>query len=216
MAPKIIMHYFDLPGRAETTRLLLKMGGIEYEEKIIERETWPDVKKTMPFGQVPVLEVDGKLLAQSSAMERYAAGLAHLLPTDLWALAKHDELLGFLNEIGDLLMATYSIQDPEAKIKARQDLVAGPIKAKLEKLSSMLEAAGGKFFLGETALYVDIAIFKSLSGLTGGTMDGVPTTLLDDYPVLKAFHSRVAALPPIKAFYEAVTEGPRLAYKPRV
>lgn len=31
---------------------------------------------------------------------------------------------------------------------------------------------------------------------------------------LKAFHDRVARLPPIAKFYERFTEGPRLSYKP--
>ncbi|KAF5829953.1 hypothetical protein DUNSADRAFT_15272 [Dunaliella salina] len=76
------------------------------------------------------------------------------------------------------------------------------------------EAAGGEFFTGSKPMYPDILIFKNLSGIVGGSMDGVPTNLLDNYPKLKAFHDRVAQLPPIAKYYEKVTEGPRLAYKP--
>ena len=60
-----------------------------------------------------------------------------------------------------------------------------------------------------------IFAFKQLSGMVGGSMDGVPPTLLDDYPELKELHNRVASLPPIAKMYEDVTEGLRLAYKPR-
>lgn len=44
-------------------------------------------------------------------------------------------------------------------------------------------------------------------------MDGVPTDLLDSYPVLKCHHNMVAALPPIAKMYEGAT-GARVSYKP--
>ncbi len=46
--------------------------------------------------QVPVLEVDGKMLAQSGAIERYAAKLAGLYPSDEWELAKVEEVVHFV------------------------------------------------------------------------------------------------------------------------
>lgn len=52
------------------------------------REEWAALKPQMPFGQVPVLEVDGKYLAQSKAIEMYAARLTGLYPTDTWEAAQ--------------------------------------------------------------------------------------------------------------------------------
>ena len=49
----------------------------------------------------------------------------------------------------------------------------------------------------------------------GGAIEGVPPTLLDPYPELKALHNRVAVLLPVAKRYENVTEGLRLAYKPQ-
>ena len=43
--------------RAETTRILLNYGGVPFEDYILQREEWADLKLKMPFGQVPVLEV---------------------------------------------------------------------------------------------------------------------------------------------------------------
>lgn len=43
--------------------------------------------------------------------------------------------------------------------------------------------------------------------------DGIPTTLLNEFPEIKAYHNRVAALPAVAKMYENVTEGPRLSYK---
>ena len=60
-----------------------------------------------------------------------------------------------------------------------------------------------------------IYAFKHFSNLVGGTYDGIPPTLLDPYPELKALHNRVAVLPTVAKRYENVTEGARLAYKPQ-
>lgn len=213
MAPTIRLHYFELPGRAELTRIILAYGGIAYENVVIDRTTWPTVKTTMPFGQVPVLEVDGKMLAQSSAIDRYAAQLAGLLPSDPWLAAKADELVAFLQEIGDVFRPSFSIKDPEEKLKARAELCAGPVKEKLSKLSSLLEANGGEYFVGNSLSYADLAVFSTLSMLVSGFLDGVPKSMLDDYPILKTHHNRIAALPKIAEHYQNA-EGLRVSYKP--
>lgn len=46
---------------------------MEYEDQRVERENWPSLKPTMPTGQIPVLEFDGKKLSQSVAIARYLA-----------------------------------------------------------------------------------------------------------------------------------------------
>jgi len=38
------------------------------QDNRIEFAEWPVFKATTPFGQVPVLEVDGKVIAQSAAI----------------------------------------------------------------------------------------------------------------------------------------------------
>ncbi len=76
--------------RAEATRIMLDIAGVPYEDKRVSHAEWPAIKPTTPFGQVPVLEVDGKQLAQSGAIERYAAKLAKLYPEDPWEAAQVD------------------------------------------------------------------------------------------------------------------------------
>jgi glutathione S-transferase len=46
---------------------------VDYEDKRIPREEWPTMKPNTPLGQMPVLEVDGKMLGQSVAIARYLA-----------------------------------------------------------------------------------------------------------------------------------------------
>ncbi|CAM9679449.1 unnamed protein product, partial [Sphacelaria rigidula] len=49
--------YFDLPGRAEATRLAFAVGDVEFEDKRISFDEFADVASGLPFSQVPVLEV---------------------------------------------------------------------------------------------------------------------------------------------------------------
>lgn len=55
----------------------------------------------MPFGQVPVLEVDGKLLAQSGAICRYLALQVGLAGKSEWDQAQVDM---YADAVRDLMM----------------------------------------------------------------------------------------------------------------
>ncbi|KAJ8894209.1 hypothetical protein PR048_006819 [Dryococelus australis] len=71
MAPKYKLIYFSLNALGEPIRLLLSYGNQEFEDFRIEREKWPSIKTTMPFGKAPVLEIDGKQAHQSITICRY-------------------------------------------------------------------------------------------------------------------------------------------------
>ena len=77
MAPKYVLEYFNLQARGELARLLLHQAGVEFED--IEHKLGPDwvnIKndvKRFPLGQVPTLAVDGKVICQSQAINRYLA-----------------------------------------------------------------------------------------------------------------------------------------------
>jgi hypothetical protein len=58
----------------------------------------------------PYSQVDGKMLCQSGAIERYVAKMAGLTPKDAWEAAKVDETICFIQEISDLLSSTMSIK----------------------------------------------------------------------------------------------------------
>ncbi|VDN38140.1 unnamed protein product [Cylicostephanus goldi] len=82
--------YFEARGAAEVIRQIFALAGAEYEDVRIPRDEWPKHKSVsittnslfrnaiwpnakMPFGQMPVLEVDGQQLAQSFAIARFLA-----------------------------------------------------------------------------------------------------------------------------------------------
>ncbi|KAK5972432.1 Glutathione S-transferase [Trichostrongylus colubriformis] len=82
--------YFNGRGAGEIIRQLFIIAGVEFEDKRLEIEEWPKYKAEMPFNQVPVLEVDGKLLPQSFAIVRYLARQFGYAGKDAWEEAVVD------------------------------------------------------------------------------------------------------------------------------
>ncbi|KAE9308873.1 hypothetical protein PR003_g20640 [Phytophthora rubi] len=80
--PQLKLTYFDIKGRAELTRLIFHYGGVTFTDNRVARADFPALKPTLPFGQVPALEVNGTSYAQSMAVARYAAKLSGLYPSD--------------------------------------------------------------------------------------------------------------------------------------
>ncbi|KAJ9506519.1 hypothetical protein QJQ45_019614 [Haematococcus lacustris] len=126
------------PGWAEATRLMFKLRGIPFDDVTFSHEEWPKFKPNMPFGQVPVLEVDGQQLAQTAAIERYVAKLTGMYPDDPWQAAKGEELRCYCVECFELFNSARAIKDPEQQAAARRAVVDGPLQAKLAKLNEVL------------------------------------------------------------------------------
>lgn len=209
--PTLKLYYFPLPGRAEVIRLILTYGKIPFEDYRFAHQEWPELKPKMPYGQVPVLEVDGKMLAQSAAIEYYAASIAGLEPKDPWEAAVVHQWALLVSEIMEAYVGTMRLEDGEEKLKKRQELTENVVKPKLKILSDQLESQD--YLTGSKITVADFRLFVLLSYLRSGILDGVPATLADEYPSLKRFRNRVASLEPIKQFYTVNTDGTRAYYK---
>ena len=88
--------------RAETSRLALFIGGIEFEDLRPSREEIAKMKTdgTFPFGQFPILVVDGKKVAHTGGIARFFGKLAGLYPRDDdFAAAKVDEVIDLATDI---------------------------------------------------------------------------------------------------------------------
>ena len=70
------LHYFLGRGRAETTRWMLAVSQIAFENVPVDTpEALATLRATgkLPFDQMPLLEIDDLNLSQSTAMIRYLA-----------------------------------------------------------------------------------------------------------------------------------------------
>ena len=68
------VYYFDLFARAEPIRMMLTLAKVPFEDCRMTGQAWMDLKPTLEYGQMPVLELDdGTQLSQSAAIYDYVA-----------------------------------------------------------------------------------------------------------------------------------------------
>ncbi|GMR30497.1 hypothetical protein PMAYCL1PPCAC_00692, partial [Pristionchus mayeri] len=65
--------YFDFRARGEPIRMMFAIAGVPYEDERIHIDDFAGLVKDLPFGCLPVLEVDGVKVAQTIAILRYIA-----------------------------------------------------------------------------------------------------------------------------------------------
>jgi len=98
--PKYKLTYLDGKGRAEVMRFVFAYRNIPYEDvRIPYGPEWNKVKNDFPWGEVPVLEIDGKVLAQSGAILRFLGKKHDLAGDNEYESAKCDEMWESLSDL---------------------------------------------------------------------------------------------------------------------
>jgi|TARA_B110000879_G_scaffold85008_1_gene117579 glutathione S-transferase len=175
------LNYFDFPGgRGEPARMALNLAGIVFEDRRIPLAEWPTVKAEFPYQQVPVMEVDGKVLNQSNAINRLVGKMADLYPQDNWQAAVCDDVMDTADDLMQLLVNTFFMPEEE-KQRVRTELVAGPIPMFLAGLNATLLANGGEFFCDGRMTMADLKILMLTRSLSSGNLDYVPASIVAEH-----------------------------------
>lgn len=202
--PKLKLTYFDFDGgRGEPVRLALVIAGKAFEDDRVSFQDWAARKPEMPFGALPVLEVDGKTLSQSNTITRYVGKMTNLYPEERWQAALCDEVMDAVEDLNAHIGASIAIADPAAKKAAREALAAGPMTVHLRRLNAYLESRGGKYFADKRLTVADLKVYSLVSHLRSGVLDHIPADLVDRLAPLLVSHSqRLDAHPKIAAYYK--------------
>uniref|UniRef100_UPI001438F0E8 hematopoietic prostaglandin D synthase-like n=1 Tax=Bombus vancouverensis nearcticus TaxID=2705178 RepID=UPI001438F0E8 len=130
--------YFNARGRAEHIRYIFAYTGIEYTDERIPEELWPEYKDSMPYKKLPVLEIDGKPVAQSNAVARYLARKYDLMGKDEWDAMICDELVDTLGDLKQAICYYRMEENPEKKKARKNQLLNETIPFYLTKFDQII------------------------------------------------------------------------------
>ena len=204
---KLKLIYPDLPfWRAETSRLALFIGEIEFEDHRPSREEIAKMRTegVFPFGQFPVLQVDDKTIAQTGAIARFCGKLGGLYPTenDFYA-AKVDEVIDLATDITGKIRPSLIEKDPEKRVEMRRELAETVLPHWLGFMETLLEDNGETgYFVDDSLTVADLAAWRLCGWISGGIIDGIPETILDAFPLLNAHQNHISNLPKIAEWLE--------------
>lgn len=184
--------YFNARGRAEHIRYIFAYAGIDYVDERILKECWPELKKSMPYGMLPVLEINGKPIAQSNAVARYLARKHNLTGRDEWEAMMCDVLVDTLGDLKQFISQYRIEEDLFKKKEKKMKLLKETIPFYLNKFEQII-SENGSYTVGTTTTWADFVFAVALENFENifGTM------ALENYPGLRALKKRVHEIPSI-------------------
>ena len=211
---KIKLTYLTIKGLAEPIRLSLFLSKIPFEDERISYEEISKRRGNLPYGQVPVLEVDGKVYGQSNAILRWAGRKGNLYPEEFQL--ECDAVLSCIDDItknlspqwyghiigrcpgsGKHFIPLTSEQKDDMKAHLNKDVLPGYFKLLEKQLGS------NKYFCGSKLTIADLKWYVVGSGFIDGSYcEGVSKSVLNDFPTLIDLVDRIGHHPRIEEWNE--------------
>lgn len=189
----IKLYYFPLSGHAHRVQLMLSLLQLPTELVFVDMakgaHKQPDYLALNAFGQVPVLDDNGVVLADSNAMLVYLAqkyGNGRWLPTDPEGAAKVQRWLSIAaGPIAFGPARARLITVFGASYNAEEVIAYSHVWLKMINQ----ELAGSTFLLGSEPTIADVSAYTYIAHAPEGNVS------LDDYANIRAWLARVEALP---------------------
>lgn len=189
----IRLHRFRLSGHSHRVELFLSLLGLPFETIDVPPggQKAPEFLRWNSFGQVPVIEDDGFVLADSNAILVYLATAYDLqrlwYPSDARTAA---EVQRWLSVAAGPLFNGPCVARLVGVFDAKHDLDRAQATAvNLFRVMDAHLAAGGSFFVSTHPTIADVALYSYTAHAPEGYLS------LDAYPAIRAWLERIEALP---------------------
>ena len=179
--------YFRGRGRAETTRWMLAAAGVDFINIPIDTpEELAELRRSgkLPFDQMPLLEVNGHFLSQSSAMIRYLARRSRMYGENDTEAMWCDLVAGVTADFAETALQAAFKPTAETAIAELKDRFAkfGP------RFEARIEEQGSGYSAAKTMTFADVVLTEALDAYLEWCPD-----ILSDTPLLKALHKQVVS-----------------------
>ena len=159
---KFVLNYFGGNGRAVTARALLTVGKADWKNNQVKNEDWGKLKPTFEFGQMPILEHNGKQYSQSVAINIYLAKTLKLYGKNVEEEYQIDNLFCTYEDLFPVLCKFSFNQDASKANELKKEAVE-KLKFFAEKLEKRYVSLGkGKYFLGDHFSAADVYLAAGL------------------------------------------------------
>merc|ERR1712126_52995 len=192
----IKLTYFNGVGRAETCRLILAYAGVRYTDQRLTIDQFVGIKDKLPYGQLPVLKIEGESIAQSTAIARMLADKYGLSGRTNLEKAQADEIVDAINDIRDPFRKAIRDKDEEKL----NEIISETIPKTMAKLEARLVERGGQFFAGNKLSWADLHMFRFVDEVWLFKSD---LKILDDVPHIKNLMDRIEAEPNIAKWLQS-------------
>lgn len=205
--PAYELIYFPVRGKAEHIRYIFHQAGVPFTDTRLDKADWPKLKPETPFGQLPVLKVDGKFLAQSTAIARYVANEHGLNGDSAFEKALCDQYVdGIQADLYGKFVPVYRVLlnggTKEEAMAEYEKFKAGDLKMFLGLYEKFLEKNGTGFLVGKKLTWADLTLAEFLERFERMW----DAKVLEGFPQLAKLTKMVHDLPNIKKYTDSRPE----------
>lgn len=213
-----VLTYLDIKGFAESIRLALIIGHVDFEDR---RVTYEDISQMrndgeLPFGQVPVLDVGKKRYGQSGAILRWAGQMSGLYPAN--QQFEIDMALEGIVDIHKCLVpawyghacgrspVTGTLYETTKLSHSQMEGVFAALNSELlparfQQLEKLVIDSGGPYICGTALSIADLSLYVLVQGLRDGSFcTGISTSVVDSCSHLLNLVSQIQSIPEVVAW----------------
>ncbi|CAD5222122.1 unnamed protein product [Bursaphelenchus xylophilus] len=198
--------YFDIRGLGEPARIIFHYAGQKFEDDRITGSL-DSFRDQLPFGQIPVLTIDGTTkIAQSQAIYRLLARRFGLAGKDDVEQAQIDSYGDFIQDLNQNARQYFLVKNGRAEgdvEKLEKDLQTYIDTKWVKYFDRIFEASGSGFIHKSGVTWIDFVITNIYE--TAVNLDLKPTAGIKHF---KTIHDNVKALPQLKEYFSQRKQTP--------
>ena len=203
MFNEIRLHYFLGRGRAETTRWMLAINQINFKNNpITTPEDLCELRNSgkLPFDQMPLLEINGMNISQSSGMIRYLARIGGYYGENDKEALYCDMFAGAIIDFAETSMQAAFQPSKEIAVKMLQDR----FNKFAPKFETKIKENTNTLCVGKKITFADVILTEALSSY----IEWIPD-ILKNNPLLLSVYEKIVNETGIKSYLNSEQRYPK-------